>query len=1266
MSILAKDHTSSPLKAGNEAMRSGQPALAVALYANGMLGQGRPFGVYETMAANLLKARRQCLQAQRTPRPLLAMVRAHRTRETARTQQLEAAHSPWAKVSHLTLPDATGPWFARLADHVRQHPLHALQLIDPDGPAIAAALLYQTIWGSRVFVDLCQTPATAPATDLLTHQLTEERTPRLLDAAHPAWPSLALSVAAAFDALTVSTPELQQRHGGLHLPIQADDPKAMNLLWQHSTSPALPLEAQRLANALWRQAAHGLLALPTRADTYIRPATQPPQATQPRVAVLVHAHYPHIWPDIAERLAQLQHPFDLLVTAPDTVCQQLGPDIQQRFAGAQLLAVNADSDMAALVAALPMLLAQPYLVICKLHTKQGQGEQGALWRRAMLDALIGHPDTFAKVAQAFADEPCLTLAGPAELYLSAQRLMLNNRAELENLFQQHHNTSVPEHDWGFFAGSCLWLRPQTVAHLANTQPNHPKGQRDGTWAHALERYLGHLPHQTTPSLVGLLHRPAQPGAYALQLAAPGAHISHSTSRAWLQAAAELPTQLQQLERTAGFDAEHYLQQYPALAHTGACLPSHYLLVGRHWGLHPLRQHPAIQLAQPYRAMSAAIPWAELAQAPKVPGLASIVIPALNHGPMTLQCLESVVRHTEPGTYEIILVDNGSEPTHAALMADWVARHPQARLLRHPQNTQFAHGCNSGAALARGTFLVLMNNDIEVKAKWLSSTKCLLNRDNARVVQPEIQEHGTNNKVTTVFICPIRGYGIEQSKQKEPQPLVSRAEAVTGACIVMRTNLFHTTKGFNALYINGQEDIDFLKNKLTNGKVYITTEASVTHRKSLSLGRFKHTIRNKYLFTHKHPLLNNPSRQGTRIMQSKEQKYSFKYANMQYKHGEYEKAHLAYDEIKTNNMILKQQASWWAKKSRSMIIDSLTTHQIKEIASCLMGPILLSYLQSLRKSIIEGNIKQVNFLSREGYFLKQIYDNLMREGLAPQIKTTYLLSSRSFLFKLLSSTKQSQHLTLEHPFTGTLGDLLKKRYLFSETEINDMVHGEQLQLDKQLNLPRDKEKALEVIRRLSPKIKKLTKNELMHYMDYIKSVIGTEEEVHIADIGYSGTIQKSLSILTEKKFTGHYLYTTQSAENDDKNRYIGHLSYGINFGEGFSLVDRSILQEMLLTSPNGQLQGIESSSTGYDFKFGPKGVAQDHFEILKKIFRYTEHYVRDNIIRNNTITSDVLNIYYEEYVNSQCFLRNPIQYLLEIDDTISGASKIIAKKVLSHA
>lgn len=866
MAAAPTDLRTSPLNAGNHALRTGHPTHAVALYTQGLLGKGRPFGVYEILAANLLRARRQWLHAQRHQRPRLAVATStsaqHNPASTqSRTQQLASAHAQWADISHISLPHGTGNWFIDLTDHVRQHPLHALQLIDPDATAMAAALLYQTIWGTQVWVDLCHTSADAEATDLLTHQLTDEHTPRLLDITHNAWPSLALSMAPAFDVLTVSTPRLQQRHGGIWLPTEQPIKHTLQKTWQSPQRPALPLQAQRLANALWRQAAHGLLALRTESDPAHHTQQQHAKTTplaQP-VAVLVHAHYAHIWPEIAERLAHIRQPFDLLVTAPLEVCEQIGTDLLKQFANAQLLPMDADSDLAAFVAVLPTLLSKPYLAVCKLHTKQGQGQPGALWRRAMLDALIGHPDTFAKVAKAFADEPHLGIAGPAELYFSAQGLMLDNHAELARIFRQHQQEGVPAYDWGFFAGSCLWLRPQVAAHMVCAPSRHRRGQRDGTWAHAMERYLGHLPLAQPQGLVGLLHRPAHSGGYALQLAAPGAHIGQSTSRAWLQAAAELPEKLQQLERTAGFDAEHYLHQYPALARTGACLPSHYWLVGRHWGLHPLRQHPSIQLAQPYRAMSAQIPWDELAKTPRMPGLTSIVIPALNHGPMTLQCLQSVVRHTEPGTYEIILVDNGSEPTHAELMADWVARHPQARLLRHPQNTQFAHGCNSGAALASGELIVFLNNDTQVTAAWLQPLVSALRHQTIAACQPLLTYPDGSVQNAGVVHDFVNGTGkaLGQNHRLDRPQSHRRLMAVTGACAATNANRLIAVCGFDAIFINGQEDTDLCL-RIDPGhrgdRVAVIRSVRVIHAESLTSGRNTSTQRNRQIFRARWPHL----------------------------------------------------------------------------------------------------------------------------------------------------------------------------------------------------------------------------------------------------------------------------------------------------------------------------------------------------------------------------------------------------------------------------
>src|SRR6185295_3561299 len=73
---------------------------------------------------------------------------------------------------------------------------------------------------------------------------------------------------------------------------------------------------------------------------------------------------------------------------------------------------------------------------------------------------------------------------------------------------------------------------------------------------------------------------------------------------------------------------------------------------------------------------------------------------------------AVHTHTERGTYELILVDNGSQDDTPLL-------YPAAdKVLTLDKNLGFARACNLGAGIAAGDVLVFLNNDTEVHAGWL--------------------------------------------------------------------------------------------------------------------------------------------------------------------------------------------------------------------------------------------------------------------------------------------------------------------------------------------------------------------------------------------------------------------------------------------------------------------------------------------------------------------------------------------------------------------
>lgn len=100
-------------------------------------------------------------------------------------------------------------------------------------------------------------------------------------------------------------------------------------------------------------------------------------------------------------------------------------------------------------------------------------------------------------------------------------------------------------------------------------------------------------------------------------------------------------------------------------------------------------------------------------------LVSLVILCANQLSYTQLCLESVVRHTRP-PFELVLVDNASSDGTPAYLETLAVRigSDRVRVLRNQTNRGFAAGCNQGAALARGRFLLFINNDTIVTPHWI--------------------------------------------------------------------------------------------------------------------------------------------------------------------------------------------------------------------------------------------------------------------------------------------------------------------------------------------------------------------------------------------------------------------------------------------------------------------------------------------------------------------------------------------------------------------
>ncbi len=102
---------------------------------------------------------------------------------------------------------------------------------------------------------------------------------------------------------------------------------------------------------------------------------------------------------------------------------------------------------------------------------------------------------------------------------------------------------------------------------------------------------------------------------------------------------------------------------------------------------------------------------------------SVVVPVYNGIGLIDRCLDALARQAgvQPGTFEIIVVDDGSTDATAAHVRTWIERHPEVncRLIQQP-NRGPAVARNYGAQVAHGEVILFTDADCAPVPHWMRS------------------------------------------------------------------------------------------------------------------------------------------------------------------------------------------------------------------------------------------------------------------------------------------------------------------------------------------------------------------------------------------------------------------------------------------------------------------------------------------------------------------------------------------------------------------
>lgn len=232
-------------------------------------------------------------------------------------------------------------------------------------------------------------------------------------------------------------------------------------------------------------------------------------------------------------------------------------------------------------------------------------------------------------------------------------------------------------------------------------------------------------------------------------------------------------------------------------------------------------------------------------------MVSVLIPTTTGGCQHLVSLMPGLSQ-EPGA-EVIVVDNNSRDQSGLYLSAF-----DCTVIHSRENLGFARANNRAAGIAKGEYLLLLNNDTTVSPGFLAEMLRVFSlRENIGIVGCLIYTQNLPRRVSHAGIRFTEGFvpyevglpvpGITEGIEKSDPTVyeVREVPAVTGACLMVKRSVWDEVGGLDEGYANGWEDNDFcLKVREKGYTVWYTGKTYITHKKFGSGGRLRFEAQNR--------------------------------------------------------------------------------------------------------------------------------------------------------------------------------------------------------------------------------------------------------------------------------------------------------------------------------------------------------------------------------------------------------------------------------------
>ena len=227
-------------------------------------------------------------------------------------------------------------------------------------------------------------------------------------------------------------------------------------------------------------------------------------------------------------------------------------------------------------------------------------------------------------------------------------------------------------------------------------------------------------------------------------------------------------------------------------------------------------------------------------------LISIMVPCRDKADYTERCVMSILEKSSYENYEILLIDNNSKEATTWECYQKLQENSKVRVVLWNKEFNFSAINNFASKEAKGEILVLLNNDTEViNEEWMEEMLMYAQRADVGIVGAKLYYDDDTIQHAGVLL----GVGADRvaghahyRQSKENLGYMGRLyyaqnlSAVTGACMMIRKDVYEKAEGFDEDFAVAYNDVDFcMRVRKLGYSVVFTPYAELYHYESKSRG-----------------------------------------------------------------------------------------------------------------------------------------------------------------------------------------------------------------------------------------------------------------------------------------------------------------------------------------------------------------------------------------------------------------------------------------------